>query len=169
MASTRTLSADFRPYAEAFIGWLQDQGLRVTVTSARRSSGEQARLYARFKAGKSKYPAAPPGTSTHELGYAFDAVVSPPEYQDAAGQAWEQMGGRWGGRFRDPVHFEAPGIAQAARSPKTLSRASGFVGGSRGPKDEPIEQVAGPHEQLIGQWWFSLIPGYDQLVKYLSS
>lgn len=164
MASLRTLNSEFRPYAEAFVQWLVDQGLRVTVTSARRSSGEQARLYARYKSGQSKYPAAPPGSSTHESGLAFDAVVSPPEYQTAAGQAWEQMGGRWGGRFSDAVHFEAPGATRAS----TRTTAKGFVGGARGPKDEPIEQVSGPHEQLIGSWWYQLIPGYSNFIDFLS-
>lgn len=78
----------------------------LTVTSTVRSRRTQARLYAEYRAGRSQYPAAPPGTSAHELGLAFDAVAQPREYQEAFGRLWESWGGRWGGRFNDPIHFE---------------------------------------------------------------
>jgi len=78
----------------------------LVVTSARRSRTTQARLYADYVAGRSRYPAAPPGSSLHEIGRAFDAVVYPREMQSAYGRLWESWGGRWGGRFADNVHFE---------------------------------------------------------------
>jgi LAS superfamily LD-carboxypeptidase LdcB len=81
-------------------------GHGLVVTSTRRSRTQQRRLYADYLAGKSKYPAAPPGSSAHELGRAFDAVIEPRAWQDTYGALWERMGGRWGGRFGDPVHFE---------------------------------------------------------------
>lgn len=95
-----------RDAAKWFVQYLQRQGLTVTVTSARRSSSEQARLYRLYLAGKSRWPAARPGTSLHERGLAFDAVVRPEQYQSYAGEVWEAIGGRWGGRFNDDVHFE---------------------------------------------------------------
>lgn len=81
-------------------------GHGFTVTSTRRSQADQARLYRAYRAGRSRYPAAPPGTSAHELGLAFDAVVTPSQYQPAYGALWERIGGEWGGRYSDPVHFQ---------------------------------------------------------------
>jgi LAS superfamily LD-carboxypeptidase LdcB len=56
-------------------------GVPVTVTSTLRSSQEQGALYSRYLAGKSEFPAAPPGSSKHEHGLAWDSWV-PPEYRD---------------------------------------------------------------------------------------
>lgn len=81
-------------------------GIGFTVTSTRRSVADQARLYRAYRAGRSQYPAAPPGTSAHELGLAFDAVVRPESYQAAFGALWERLGGEWGGKYQDPVHFQ---------------------------------------------------------------
>ena len=105
MASLRTLDTRVRPIAQAFVRFLQSHGVRVTVTSARRSLNEQARLYARAQAGQSKYPAAKPGQSTHGLGFAFDLSLDPPVYTEA-GHAWESAGFTWGGRFNDKIHFD---------------------------------------------------------------
>jgi LAS superfamily LD-carboxypeptidase LdcB len=64
-------------------------------------------LYRRYVAGQSKYPAAPPGRSYHNYGRAFDVDDASPAQLAAMGQLWESWGGRWGGRFGDPIHFEA--------------------------------------------------------------
>lgn len=106
MASLRSLSPDFYPIAAAFVAALESAGVQVIVTSSRRDLDQQAALYANFKAGKSKYPAAPPGQSTHGLGYAFDLHLVPPVYADA-GALWESLGLTWGGRFNDQIHFDA--------------------------------------------------------------
>lgn len=82
-------------------------GLHPQVTSVRRSTAQQARLYRRYLAGLSPYPAAPPGRSLHEVGRAFDMVVNDSRYYPALGALWERMGGKWGGRFQDEIHFEA--------------------------------------------------------------
>src|SRR5213594_1131815 len=82
-------------------------GPSVRVTSVRRSRAQQARLYRRYLAGKSRFPALPPGRSLHEIGRAFDLVGSP-ETLRRLGGIWEAWGGRWGGRDgSDPIHFEA--------------------------------------------------------------
>lgn len=78
----------------------------VQLTSTGRSRTEQVKLYRRYLAGKSKYPAAPPGTSKHELGLAFDVWHQDPRVLQWLGKVWESWGGRWGGRFNDPIHFE---------------------------------------------------------------
>lgn len=53
---------------------------------------------------------APPGRSKHEQGRAVDIVFRPADFAPVAGEVWEALGGKWGGRFRkyDPVHFEDP-------------------------------------------------------------
>jgi hypothetical protein len=84
-------------------------GLVPKVTSTRRSHSAQARLYRRWLSGLSPLPAAPPGTSAHEFGYAFDLVVSPWEALADVGYTWESWGGVWGGD-KDPVHFQYPGF-----------------------------------------------------------
>jgi LAS superfamily LD-carboxypeptidase LdcB len=103
--SIRTLDERVAPLFQAFIQALERAGIRVTVTSARRSTDEQAKLYADYKAGRSKYPAAAPGHSTHALGLAVDLHLDPPVYQ-AVGEVWEALGGTWGGRFGDEIHFD---------------------------------------------------------------
>lgn len=105
MASLRTLHPDAQRIAQWFVRVLQANGVRVTITSARRDPAKQAELYRRYKAGLSKYPAAKPGTSTHEQGIAFDLSLVPPVY-DAAGRLWESLGFTWGGRFDDRIHFD---------------------------------------------------------------
>lgn len=83
--------------------------LSPRVTSTRRSRAAQERLYRRYLSGLSPLPAAPPGTSAHEFGYAFDMVVTPWEALADVGYTWQSWGGVWGGE-RDPVHFEYPGF-----------------------------------------------------------
>lgn len=78
----------------------------VTVTSAKRSAAQQTALYKAYRAGRSAYPAAPPGQSKHQAGLAVDIVVKPPAAQVALGKWWESVGGTWGQRFNDPIHFE---------------------------------------------------------------
>lgn len=106
MASLRTLDPRLYPTAQAFVNLLERYGVRVTVTSARRDPDQQAKLYADYIAGRSKFPAAPPGHSQHALGLAFDLHLDPPVYADA-GRVWERIGGVWGGHFNDPIHFDA--------------------------------------------------------------
>jgi hypothetical protein len=45
----------------------------------------------------------------HELGLAFDLWINDEDQLDDLGAVWEEMGGIWGGRFRDRIHFEAGG------------------------------------------------------------
>src|SRR5260370_16951823 len=84
-----------------------EAGLQHRVTSTRRSATQQARLYRRWLAGLSPLPAAPPGTSAHEFGYAFDMVVSPFEALSDVGYTWHQSGGVCP-TSRAPLPFEFP-------------------------------------------------------------
>ena len=95
------------PYARYLLDVARYNGLNVTVTSVRRSRAQQQHLYDRWRRGVTDIPAAPPGSSLHEHGLAFDLVVNS-DYrgpaQAALGRFWQSMGGRWGGAV-DPVHF----------------------------------------------------------------
>lgn len=87
-----------RPYAEALVSHL---GRQVRVTSVYRSPSEQLRLW--NNRHRNPYPVAPPGTSMHEQGRAWD-MTGPPDVLRWAGGVWRSWGGRW---FEsDPIHFE---------------------------------------------------------------
>lgn len=114
---------ELRPYASALVDLAGRSGLQPRVTSARRSHAEQARLYRRYLAGLQPYPVAPPGSSAHEFGMAFDLVVSPYDLTvfRQLGQIWLSWGGVWGGAFDDPIHFELPGFPHAKASSGPLT------------------------------------------------
>jgi len=108
MASLRTLDHRLVPAASALFRLARRADPRFVVTSARRSTFEQARLFERFQGGLSNLPAAAPGTSMHEVGLAFDiARLGIPARQDPLlrqlGAVWNRMGGKW--NAVDPVHF----------------------------------------------------------------
>ena len=70
------LDARLRPAAAFALNWARKNGVQVIVTSVRRDRKKQLRLYQRFVRGESRFPAAPPGTSAHEYGLAWDSFVS---------------------------------------------------------------------------------------------
>jgi hypothetical protein len=88
-------------------------GLQPRLTSTLRSHAEQKRLYARYLAGQAGFPVAPPGSSAHEYGEAFDLVVSPMDYLADVGATWLAWGGYWGPG--DAVHFELLGATSRAK------------------------------------------------------
>jgi len=88
-------------------------GLVGRFTSTYRSHSEQERLYRAYISGRHAFPVAPPGSSAHEYGEAFDYVVSPADYQRDVGLTWVEWGGEWGGAA-DVVHFELPGASSRA-------------------------------------------------------
>jgi len=90
-------------------------GLRGSLTSTVRTKAEQQRLYDRYVAGRAQFPAAPPGQSAHEFGYAVDYKVTPYAYQPDVGDYWVQMGGVW--HASDAVHFEYPGFVAPPPEP----------------------------------------------------
>lgn len=102
--STRLL--DLHPDLVPWARWLIAHWPYGQITSTRRSRREQAQLYAAYLRGESRYPAAPPGQSKHEVGLAFDYLADPWILQQL-GELWESVGGRWGGHVDDPIHFEA--------------------------------------------------------------
>lgn len=108
MADTRSLHPALRPWADYLLQVAAYNGLRVQVTSTLRTRAQQTLLWQRSQAcGGGCLPAAPPGTSDHEYGLAFDLIVngdyrSP--HQRALGLFWRSLGGRWADEA-DPVHF----------------------------------------------------------------
>jgi len=87
-----------RPWAEALAS-----AYGLTVTSVRRSRTEQLALWNNRR--NNPYPVAPPGTSKHERGLAFDATAAEAVLAQA-GRTWQAWGGKWGGSYGDPIHFE---------------------------------------------------------------
>jgi hypothetical protein len=123
VASLRDLDTDLAPVARAFVRIIESPmfaafagvpQVRVTVTSTRRGPDKQRALWdcyrrtgcANCRRTPNCFPAAPPGKSTHALGIAFDLKLVPAVYAKA-GQLWEALGFTWGGRFNDPIHFDA--------------------------------------------------------------
>ena len=111
-ASLASLVPELRDAAAALVDACGVAGLLPQITSTRRSHSEQRRLYSRFLAGKSGYPVAPPGTSAHEYGEAFDLVVTPMEALADVGYTWQTWGGGW--NPADAIHFELLGASQLA-------------------------------------------------------
>lgn len=109
---------------------LRVAGIDTVVTSTKRSSSEQKRLWADFQRGLRRFPVARPGTSLHELGRAVDIVPVNPADLGKLVQIMRQSGFRWAGSS-DRVHFDIPekGIVAglldiALGGTRTFSRAS---------------------------------------------
>ena len=92
-------------YAEQLIAWAALAGLGPRLTGGRRSYAEQKKLYARYRAGRSALPAAPPGKSLHEYGLAVDIIANSPQALNTLGNVWRSWGLTWRAPS-DPVHFE---------------------------------------------------------------
>lgn len=106
MSAISSLEPFLRPFAQGLLDYARQEGMRPRLLSTYRSIGEQRRLYERFISGRSTIPAAFPGRSLHNYRHAFDLAVRTEEDQAWLGLVWESWGGRWGGRFNDPNHFD---------------------------------------------------------------
>src|SRR5262250_252690 len=105
--SLNTLQPYLRPYAEWLVSAAPYAGARTwRVTSVKRSRAQQQQLYSNWLAGRSAFPAAPPGRSKHEYGLAFDMVTEPFSVLSTLGEWWKTLGGVWSPS--DPIHFESP-------------------------------------------------------------
>jgi len=101
-----TLTPELRPWALALYDVALEYGGQPSWLSGFRSIRQQSALYARWTSGRSSIPAAPPGRSLHNYGHAFDLRTRDADFQQWLGEVWEHWGGRWGGRFNDPNHFD---------------------------------------------------------------
>ena len=104
----RTLQREGQAPVIDLINALRAAGLPAVVVSARRTHARQTQL---ISAGLTTAT-----RSRHLEGRAWDlgfrgvrSRAVPSYWWRAAGESWERMGGRWGGRFRpaaDPLHFD---------------------------------------------------------------
>lgn len=110
------LDARYQPMVLRHRAAALDAGLPYTIISGLRSRSQQAAL---ATSTARSTPAAPAGLSKHEVGFAHDVDLTTdagrpiytPAQLERLGVLWEQLGGRWGGRFKptpDLNHFEAP-------------------------------------------------------------
>lgn len=105
MASLHSLNRSIEPWARWLVSLAPYAGARsVRITSVRRTRAQQTRLWENYLAGRSLFPAAPPGASKHEYGLAWDMVTEPAEALAVLGSWWRSVGGTWSPR--DPIHFE---------------------------------------------------------------
>lgn len=95
-----------QPWLAPWARWLVSISPGLQITSVRRTYWQQLELYQASRRGEVRYPVAPPGYSRHEQGRAWD-MIGPPELLARAGYWWERVGGSYGGRLGDPIHFEA--------------------------------------------------------------
>lgn len=107
-ASLNDLLPEFAPIAREFVDQVGAIGLQPRVTSTLRTRSQQERLYREYLRGGRGFPVAPPGTSAHEYGFAFDMVVSPMESLRELGAYWQSIGGFWSPS--DAIHFQYPGF-----------------------------------------------------------
>lgn len=105
-----------RAHAEHALAWAHYYGIPVQVTSTLRSWGQQQRLYTEYLAGRSRWPAAPPGGSAHQYGLAWDSVSSP---QHRASWIWLRKALGWHVPAGDEIHAAVPNWRLYA-NPRTL-------------------------------------------------
>lgn len=98
---------------------LHAEGLNFKITSGTRTFAEQAKLFAKGRTAPGpRVTNARPGSSWHNFGVAYDLTLfsgknpvwESPKYT-RAGEIGEELGLRWGGRFKslvDRPHFERP-------------------------------------------------------------
>jgi D-alanyl-D-alanine carboxypeptidase len=154
-ASISSLIPELQPYCRGLLDVAGQAGLQPRLTSCLRSLKEQTYLYKRFLDGLSAYPVAPPGTSAHEFGYAFDMMIMGPD-MDAnladLGQVWTSWGGIYGGQFNDPIHFEYPGF------PHSAVQQAAQVAAENAPEGTPWYKW---HPPKLAEDVFKLIPGVE--------
>lgn len=97
MLSLSGLDPALRPFAQRLVAMFPE----LVVTSVFRSYSDQLALW--NERHRNPFPVAPPGSSKHERGLAWD-MTGPPDRLREAGRVWRSWGGRW---FEsDPIHFE---------------------------------------------------------------
>lgn len=93
MATTKGLTFETRRSLYVLLDTLRGLGYTARFTSGYRSTEKQAALYLAWRAGRSRFPANPPGRSAHEHGLAVDIVSNAPDQVlrfagEVAGLAW---------------------------------------------------------------------------------
>ncbi len=89
--------------------WAAERGISAQITDGPRTCEQQEERYAQGRTAPGDIVTQVKGCkSWHVLGRAVDLYVGTwePAAYAALGLQWESMGGTWGGRFDDHVHFE---------------------------------------------------------------
>lgn len=94
------------------LDYAKQVGVPVTVTSTYRSMAQQQQLYTNYLAGRSQFPANPPGASGHNYGLAWDSVVP-----EAFREWWTSVRGYFGFKVpaNDWIHAEVPNWQELVR------------------------------------------------------
>jgi len=100
-----SVQSRFRAMADEYY---QMTGNQIKVTSARRTTQQQIKLYQDYIDGRSKLPAAKPGTSLHERGLALDIDAKQAQDLHLSGLL-QKHGFTWPMPQRDPVHIQTQG------------------------------------------------------------
>lgn len=168
MTSLDALIPELQEPAKSLINLAGRAGVQPRVTSTLRTRAEQTRLYKRWQSGLNPYPVAPPGTSAHEYGYAFDLVVTGEQNQSDLGTVWQNWGGVYGGG-NDPVHFEYPGFNVPQQDTSSGAAPVGGVAASVFDILVGMNPVVG-YSEWVGLF-LSLLPGLseNEVVKILAS
>lgn len=95
-------SSGLQPWLSPYASYLLSLYPPAVVTSTYRSYSDQLKLW--LNRSSNPYPVAPPGSSWHEYGRAFD-VSAPSWVLQQLGAIWNSWGGTWSAR--DPIHFQA--------------------------------------------------------------
>lgn len=117
------VDATVAPLLDAVLMEARARGIRVTVTSAFRTTGRQAALYA--NRASNPHPVSPPGASLHEAGFAVDVARSAHAEAEWATlvDIFSRYGARWAGPD-DPVHFQWDPVALGFPSPHAAIAAN---------------------------------------------
>ena len=108
------LTPDTSAMVDQLLDYARSQGYQARVTSGHRTCEEQAALYAQGRTVGGRIVTGTSGCrSWHTWGRAVDLYIPgwPAEAYNDLGAFWQSVGGRWGGDFGDPGHFEwHPGV-----------------------------------------------------------
>lgn len=131
MATTAGLSRWMKWALSQLFAELRQRGYSVQLYSGRRSYAAQLQ---RYLAGHTTVP--PWQGSKHQDGKAADLIITPRSGYAVAGRIWTELGGLWGGNFKDRrlaqvefQHFEESS-SSSSRS-VAVSRRSGLSSRSR--------------------------------------
>lgn len=109
------LTVDTRIRVEDLLDLASAYGTPAKITDAARSCAEQDALYAKGRTAPGPAVTGVRGCrSWHVHGRAVDLYIGTwdPAAYEKLGLSWEKMGGIWGGRWGDHVHFEwHPGLS----------------------------------------------------------
>lgn len=162
-ANLDDLIPELQPFARQLVDAAGAAGLLPQVTSTLRTRAQQTRLYRDYLRGGRGYPVAPPGTSAHEYGYAFDMVVSPMGALRKVGRYWQELGGVWGPG--DAIHFEFPGFHQdfpnlVAQESTVIDEAMGIINNPVVSLFLPTVLAVEPNNQNMEMWASRVVNWY---------